>query len=114
MISFGLMQVPSIGFNYLIEAFGNWASDCCECPFSRVSYSTNARTVLMVIVFRSIISFAWTFFVGSWVETAGAAEPFGIFALLMGIFALTTVPMWLYGKRLRIATEDWVKREADW
>lgn len=30
MISFGLMQVPSIGFNYLIEAYGGWASDCCK------------------------------------------------------------------------------------
>lgn len=34
MISFGLMQVPSIGFNYIIESYGGWASDCCKffCP----------------------------------------------------------------------------------
>lgn len=37
MVSFGLMQVPSIGFNYIIEAYGGWASDCCEClPFLRI------------------------------------------------------------------------------
>lgn len=30
MISFGLMIVPSIGFNYIIEAYGGWASDCCK------------------------------------------------------------------------------------
>ncbi|WPH02269.1 MFS general substrate transporter [Acrodontium crateriforme] len=98
MISFGLMQVPSIGFNYLIEAYGDWASDC----------------FLMVIVTRSIISFAWTFFVGSWVESAGAALPFGIFTLFMALFSLTALPVWLYGKRLRIFTEVWVRKEADW
>ena len=30
MVTFGLMQVPSVGFNYLIEAYGDWASDCCK------------------------------------------------------------------------------------
>jgi MFS family permease len=31
MISFGLMQIPSVGFNYIVEAYGDWASNCCEC-----------------------------------------------------------------------------------
>ena len=86
------MQVPSVGLNYLIEAYGEWASSC----------------FVMVVVFRAIISFAWIFFVGTWTLGAGFAEPFGIFAMLMGIFALTVVPVWLYGKRLRIATAGWV------
>lgn len=30
MVSFGLMQVPSIGFNYIIEAYGEHATDCCK------------------------------------------------------------------------------------
>ncbi|PSK48600.1 hypothetical protein B9Z65_114 [Elsinoe australis] len=92
MVAFGLMQVPSIGFNYIIESYGQWASDC----------------FLMVVSFRAIISFAWTFFVGEWVTEAGGALPFGIFALLMAIFGLTVVPVWLYGKRMRIATAKWV------
>lgn len=32
IVSSGLMQAPSIGFNYLIEAYGGWSSDCCKCP----------------------------------------------------------------------------------
>lgn len=87
MVAFGLMQVPSIGFVYLIEAYGGWASDC----------------FLMVVTFRAIISFAWTFFVGTWTTDAGFALPFGIFALLMGVFGLTAVPVWMFGKRFRIA-----------
>jgi MFS family permease len=94
MIAFGLMQVPSIGFNYLIESYGGWSADC----------------FLMVVCFRAVISFAWTFFVGTWVEHAGPAIPFGIFALLMGVFGLTAVPVWLVGKRMRIATSKIVMR----
>lgn len=30
MIAFGLMQVPAVGFNYIIEAYGDLASDCCK------------------------------------------------------------------------------------
>jgi MFS family permease len=88
MISFGLTQVPSVGFNYLIDAYTHLAADCFT----------------MVTILRSIIAFAWTFFVATWVQDRGAAEPFGIFGMLMGIFALVTVPLWMFGKRMRIAT----------
>jgi len=66
----------------------------------------------MIVAFRAIISFAWTFFVGEWAAAKGAAEPFGIFAMLMGLFSLTVVPVWLYGKRMRIATAELVIREV--
>ncbi|KAI8937432.1 hypothetical protein NX059_005155 [Plenodomus lindquistii] len=92
MVSFGLMQAPSVGFNYLIESYSSVAGDC----FVAVTFA------------RSIISFAWTFFVGDWVHDRGAAEPFGIFAMLMGLFGLATVPMIIYGKRLRIWSAKWV------
>lgn len=64
----------------------------------------------MVTILRSIIAFAWTFFVADWVQKSGAAEPFGIFGMLMGIFSLLTVPLWMYGKRMRIATAEQVLR----
>jgi hypothetical protein len=103
------MQVPSVGFNYvrtrwnrlergeailtghdrqLIDSYGHLAADC----------------FVMVTILRSIIAFAWTFFVAEWVEHKGPAEAFGIFGMLMAIFSLLTVPLWLLGKRMRIAT----------
>ncbi|EGY16859.1 putative MFS-type transporter like protein [Verticillium longisporum] len=94
MLSFGLMQVPSIGFNYLIDAYTVAASDCF--------------TVATII--RSCIAFAWTFFVSDWEHKTGPAEPFGIFGMLMGLFSLTTIPLWLYGKRLRIVTAPMIQR----
>lgn len=92
MVSFGLMQAPSVGFNYLIESYSSVAGDC----------------FVMVTSSRAVVAFAWTFFVGDWVHHSGTSEPFGIFAMLMGIFGLLTIPMLFWGKRLRIWTAKWV------
>ncbi|KAK4034617.1 major facilitator superfamily domain-containing protein [Parachaetomium inaequale] len=96
MLAFGLTQVPSVGFNYLIDSYAHLAADCFT----------------MVTILRSVIAFAWTFFVATWVEDRGAAEPFGIFGMLMGLFALLTVPLWMFGKRMRIATSAKVERQT--
>jgi hypothetical protein len=66
----------------------------------------------MVTILRSVIAFAWTFFVATWVHDRGAAEAFGIFGMLMGLFGLVTVPLWMFGKRMRIATSARVERQA--
>lgn len=92
MNSFGLMQAPSVGFNYLIESYSSISGDC----------------FVAVTCARAIVAFAWTFFVGTWVAERGPAEPFGIFGMLMGIFGLLTIPVWILGKRMRIATGKWV------
>ncbi|KAK5067123.1 hypothetical protein LTR16_009960, partial [Cryomyces antarcticus] len=63
MIAFGVMQIPSIGFNYIIEAYHAVSGDC----------------FVMITCLRAIIGFAWTFFVSDWVQQRGAAEPFGVF-----------------------------------
>lgn len=114
MITFGLTQVPSVGFNYvspptsssrifpvlltflqLIDAYRHLAADCFT----------------MVTILRAVVAFAWTFFVATWVQERGAAEAFGIFGMLMGLFALVTIPLWLLGKRMRIATSPMVERQ---
>ncbi|KAF1934590.1 MFS general substrate transporter [Clathrospora elynae] len=92
MVAFGLMQAPSVGFNYIIDSYSSIAGDC----------------FVTVTTARAIVSFAWTFFVGEWVAHAGPAEPFGIFGMLMGIFGLMTLPVLIWGKRLRIWTAKWV------
>ncbi|PSN61544.1 MFS general substrate transporter [Corynespora cassiicola Philippines] len=82
MVAFGLMQAPSVGFNYIIESYPKLPGDC----------------FVAITTVRSLISFAWTFFAGSWVEDRGAAEPYGIFAMVQGLIVVFT--------RLRIATTD--------
>ena len=74
MVGFGITQIPSIGFNYLIDSYRSISADC----------------FVMTTISRAVVSFAWTFFVGGWVQSAGPALPFGIFGMLMGVFALLT------------------------
>ncbi|KAF2132055.1 MFS transporter-like protein [Dothidotthia symphoricarpi CBS 119687] len=92
MVNFGLAQVPSVGFNYVMESYSSQAGDC----FVFITFA------------RGIVAFAFSFFVGDWVAMSGVAEPFGIFAMLMGVFSLLTIPVILYGKRLRLWTAKWV------
>jgi hypothetical protein len=92
MVAFGLMQAPSVGFNYLIESYNSIAGDCFVAVTSA----------------RAVVAFSWSFFVAEWVHRDGAAEPFGIFGMLMGLFALMTIPVLIWGKRLRIWTAKWV------
>ncbi|KAL2826890.1 major facilitator superfamily domain-containing protein [Aspergillus cavernicola] len=92
MLSFGLMQAPSVGFNYIIDSYWSQAADC----------------FVAITCMRAIVSFAWTFFVGHWVEEAGQAVPFGVFGGMMGVFTLLLFPVWFWGKRMRIATAKWV------
>ncbi|KAK5108209.1 hypothetical protein LTR62_008665 [Meristemomyces frigidus] len=72
MVGFGIMQIPSIGFNYLLDSYHAISADC----------------FVMTTISRSVVSFAWTFFVASWVGKAGPALPFGVFGLLMAVFSL--------------------------
>ena len=95
LVGAGITQIPSVGFNYLIDSYGYLAADC----------------FVMTTIARSVISFAWTFFAGNWVASAGAELPFGIFGMLMGVFGLLTVPLWLFGKRMRIATAGFIPRD---
>ncbi|KAL4911355.1 hypothetical protein BDW74DRAFT_164877 [Aspergillus multicolor] len=92
MLAFGLMQAPSVGFNYVIDSYRSLSADC----------------FVAITCMRAIISFSWTFFVGTWVEKAGPAVPFGVFGGILGFFALLLFPQWYWGKRTRIATANWV------
>ncbi|KAK0636153.1 major facilitator superfamily domain-containing protein [Bombardia bombarda] len=92
MMAFALVQVPSVWFNYLIDAYAQLASDC----------------FVMTCILRGVIPFAWTFFVSQWIERDGYLIPFGGFTVMMGVFALLIVPLIWTGKRMRIATARFV------
>lgn len=82
------------GVLQLIDSYGSLAADCFT----------------VITILRSIIAFAWTFFVADWVQSRGGAEPFGIFGMFMGLFSLLSIPLWIYGKRMRIATSSKIER----
>jgi hypothetical protein len=73
-------------------------------------YDVSGDCFVMTTIVRAVVAFAWTYFISEWIQSAGAALPFGIFGMLMAIFGLLTVPLWLYGKRCRIATAKYLPK----
>lgn len=78
----------------LLEAYGPIYGACCT---------------LMTTIVRGVIAFAFSFFIVDWVVEKGASLPFGILAMIFGVFCLMTIPLWMFGKRMRIATAHIVR-----
>ncbi|EGP86985.1 uncharacterized protein MYCGRDRAFT_86328 [Zymoseptoria tritici IPO323] len=97
MISAATATVPSIGFNYIIDSYHPLHGNC----------------FVMTTIVRSVIAFAWTYFISDWVIADGPALPFGIFGMIMAIFGLLAVPLWAFGKRMRIATTSFLPPVKD-
>ncbi|KAJ0419701.1 major facilitator superfamily domain-containing protein [Aspergillus carlsbadensis] len=88
MLTFGLVLVPGIVYAYIVDSYRPVAGDC----------------FVVVGIVRSIISCVWTLYVVDWMHSIGPALIFGVFAIVLGVFSLLTVPLFVYGKRFRIAT----------
>ncbi|KAL4861941.1 hypothetical protein BDV12DRAFT_203510 [Aspergillus spectabilis] len=94
MLTFGLVTVPGIAYTYvsIVDSYRDISGDC----------------FVLVGVVRAVIGCVWTFYVGEWIESAGPAITFGIFAAVLGVFSLLTIPLYFYGKRLRIGTAKYL------
>ncbi|EJT99823.1 MFS general substrate transporter [Dacryopinax primogenitus] len=55
---------------------------------------------------KNMVAFGFTYFVNSWIETQGMLNTFGTLAGLTAVCVLPTIPMYLYGKRVR----SWIHR----
>ncbi|KAK5654931.1 hypothetical protein OQA88_6687 [Cercophora sp. LCS_1] len=92
MVAFGMTQVLSVWFTYLIDSYSQLATDC----------------LAMVSILRGIVPFAWTFFVVQWVVEDGFLVPFGGVTVIMGVLSLLVVPLIWTSKRMRVATARFV------
>ena len=120
MISAATTTVPSIGFNYVsVSPVLSRAALYCISLYGKrhiTNHAQNKKQIIdsyhpmhgncfvMTTIVRAVIAFGWTFFISDWVIHDGAALPFGIFGMIMGVFGLLAVPLWAVGKRMRIAT----------
>jgi hypothetical protein len=78
----GLTMVPSIGFNYVsrfVASSNLWVANGGQLIESYPQVSGDC--FVMTTIVRGVVAFAWTFFIGEWVQSAGAALPFGIFGM---------------------------------
>ena len=57
-----------------------------------------------VIIIRNLYGFALTFAISPWMEYSGVRDVSIVFAAISFVIYATTLPMYMYGKRLRIWT----------
>ena len=53
------------------------------------------------MMFKNFLFFGYSYFVNNWTATAGPGEVFYVWGGLTLFLALTTVPLYIYGKRYR-------------
>ena len=53
------------------------------------------------VAIKNIFSFGLTFYINNWLASSGTLNVFGAIAGILGATALSTIPMYIYGKRVR-------------
>lgn len=96
--------VLTFGLANMALAFGS------TCVFGYVidSYPKLNEEAFVAINARNLLTFGLTYFVNDWLVKDGALEVFCILGGLFLIVCLLTVPLWIFGKRIR----SWIGRNA--
>lgn len=91
-IAYGVVcAVPSIGMTYVVDSYK----------------PLDADVITILTAFKNTFAFGISFAVTPWTTTSGFAGVGGYLTLIEGIFFLTTIPMFIYGARLR----DWSQQK---
>jgi hypothetical protein len=61
---------------------------------------------------RNLLTFGLTYFVNDWLEKDGVLAVFNVLGSCFIAVCALTVPLWVFGKRLRsvIARNDWLEK----
>ncbi|KEF54611.1 uncharacterized protein A1O9_09053 [Exophiala aquamarina CBS 119918] len=85
-ISYGVLcAVPAIGMTYVVDS---------HRPVS-------GETMTVLTAFKNTFAFALSFAVTPWIEKDGYAKVGGWKTLIEGVIFATTIPMYIYGERIR-------------
>lgn len=60
-----------------------------------------AEAFAAMSVVKNLFAFGLTFFANDWIDNQGVRACFGVIAAISGATALTSIPMYVYGKRAR-------------
>ncbi|KAH8729135.1 major facilitator superfamily domain-containing protein [Phaeosphaeriaceae sp. PMI808] len=75
------------------------------------AYPARAGPVLVVITaFRGFVSFGTSYGVAKFIETSGYDGSFGTYAGLTALFGLLGIPVFIFGKRIRMFTGRWTTK----
>ncbi|KAI1611913.1 serine/threonine kinase 16 [Exophiala viscosa] len=80
------------------------------CVFGYVidSYPKLNEEAFVAINARNLLTFGLTYFVNSWLAQSGALKVFCVLGALFLFVCFLTVPLWIFGKRVR----SWIGRNA--
>ncbi|KAL4791918.1 major facilitator superfamily domain-containing protein [Aspergillus venezuelensis] len=94
MVNAGLAFVSTCVFGYIVDAFGPVAEEA-----------------FVAVNARNFLSFGILYFINAWLENDGTLEVFVILGSLFVATSLLTVPLWIYGKRIRARAHriEWLK-----
>ncbi|KAL4808251.1 major facilitator superfamily domain-containing protein [Aspergillus unguis] len=94
MVNASLSFVSTCVFGYIIDA-----------------YQEVSEEAFVAINARNFLSFGILYFVNSWLESDGVLEVFVVLGSLFVFTSLLTVPMWIFGKKIRarIHRVEWLK-----
>ncbi|KAK3689249.1 major facilitator superfamily domain-containing protein [Podospora appendiculata] len=84
------------------------------CVFGYVvdSYRPLNEEAFVAINARNLLTFGLTYFVNDWLAEQGALIVFSILGSLFLVVCLLTIPLWIFGKRIRSFTgrNEWLQR----
>ncbi|OAA56210.1 Major facilitator superfamily domain, general substrate transporter [Niveomyces insectorum RCEF 264] len=81
-------------------------------PYVLDAHSDLSEEAFVAINARNFLTFGVTYFVNNWVDNSGALNVFNVLGSVYVGVVLTTIPLWIYGKRARhfIASKKFVQR----
>lgn len=65
------------------------------------------EVVTATLAFKAVVGFVLGFYTNTWVVNEGYLPAYGEMAAIEAILLLTAVPMYFFGKRLRISSAKW-------
>ncbi|KAK3321778.1 major facilitator superfamily domain-containing protein [Apodospora peruviana] len=115
------------GFGASVEAQTHWSGPvlcfgfanmslvfASTCVFGYVvdSYRKLNEEAFVAINARNLLTFGLTYFVNDWLAAQGPLKVFAILGSLFLAVCLLTIPLWIYGKRIRSFTgrNEWLQR----
>lgn len=97
--SFCLISSSAISTVYIIESYRPIAGELVVCGMG----------------YKSALAFLLSFYVNPWIERNGYFTTMGIIAGLLGFFHILAIPLYFYGKRIRVRTMTWkVMKLVEW
>ncbi|KAK7202869.1 serine/threonine kinase 16 [Myxozyma melibiosi] len=88
-------------FTYGLANMSMAVASGCVFGYVMDSHPKLSEEAFVAINLRNVLTFGLTYFVNDWLEKDGALKVFCILGMLFVLSCLSTIPLWIFGKRAR-------------